>query len=333
MNSKEFLASSTRRSVAIDTTRVKADIPDVLDRLGLKYEIKGSELFALCPNPEHNDQHVGTWSIRDERGGDNNGLYHCFACAWSGSVFDLVRTVVGCGFNEAVEFVGGSAKLEDVDPFTDADFSEYLKPIRKWKPVEMDRPPVQEIVEGSVCQRYLAGRGVTKSDIEYWGLADWRQRGRVFVPLTREGELISWLARTYSGAEKKVLYPEGPQRWAMFGLSRVDVKVGRLHLAEGWLDAIRLAQAGFANVVGVGGSMLTAEKALDLSWSEDIMVWMDGDGGGEWFVDEVVAWLGRERGIMVVEMPEGKDPADHTPEELKTFEPVAYSDYRRCSDG
>jgi len=225
-------------------------------------------------------------------------------------------------------------EFEKVDPFAEVDFDEYMKPFGRWRPHEVEMPPVVDVADGLPCQKYLASRGLPISEVERYGLKDWRQRSRVFVPLTRRGVLISWLARTYSGGKPKVLYPKGAaQRWAMFGIDQVEVD-SEINITEGWIDAIRLQQADLPNPDALGGSLLTQEKALELSSKRPnrIVVWMDGDTAGYSMALDVVAWLGMRIPIFVVQMPDGTDPADFTPGEIRKFKPVAFSDYRTQGD-
>jgi DNA primase len=330
ISTEQFVARGAGGQAA--ELRIDVDVQDVLDRLGMNYEKRRDELFALCPNPGHDDHKLGTWSIKHAPGDDTNGFARCWSCSWTGDIYTLVQLVAGVGFKEAVEFATGGAELEQVDPFAAVDFEEYMKPFGTWRPHEIEMPPVVDVADELPCQKYLAGRGLTMKDIERYGLKDWRQRSRVFIPLTRRGILISWLARTYSGGNPKVLYPTGAaQRWALFGIDNVEFDKP-LNLTEGWLDAIRLEQAGLPNPIAVGGNKLTQEKALELSKIKEVVVWMDGDRAGYRMAVDVVAWLGSGRAISVVEMPEDTDPADYTPGEIRNFQPVAWSDYNSQGD-
>lgn len=46
----------------------------------------GDELFFICPNPEHNDEHPTNCSINL-----NTGVFYCFACGFGGNLKDLER--------------------------------------------------------------------------------------------------------------------------------------------------------------------------------------------------------------------------------------------------
>jgi hypothetical protein len=176
----------------------------------------------------------------------------------------------------------------------------------------MDTRP---IVSGSRCMRYLERRRVGWGEVMLFGLRDWPRRRRVWVPLTRGGVLISWLARSYVGSVLKVRTPKGGglgKRWALFGLDQLDRTEKIICLAEAWVDVIRLRQAGFVNPVGACGSVLTEEQVEELSWAERVLLFKEGDAGGETFEATTRQWMGRRCAVDVVEHPSGRDPAWHT---------------------
>ena len=71
-------------------------IEDVLGYLDIKYS--GAQM--LCPNPDHNDRHLGSCTFDLQK-----GTYKCWACGDSGDIFSLVEKRCSCSFNEAVDYV------------------------------------------------------------------------------------------------------------------------------------------------------------------------------------------------------------------------------------
>ena len=59
----------------------EADITDLIDELGLP---RRKNAF-ICPNPEHNDSHIGSCVIKD------GNKFHCFACGAFGDNISLIQ--------------------------------------------------------------------------------------------------------------------------------------------------------------------------------------------------------------------------------------------------
>lgn len=306
-----------RRQTDFGKLREQVDVGRVLNAIGLEHDEKRStreEYVARCPSGKHPDKNP-SWSIK-RVSGPKNGLHNCFSCHWSGDVYSLIMRVVKCDFLDALDIVKRCAG----DPTTD-DPDDLFAP---WHPPTIERPEGTRLISrDSDCMRYLESRSIAIQDATRHGLRDWPEMRRVWVPLTKGGRLISWIARAYSDESKvKALTPKGGShgnRWALFGIDRANREYGTLHLVEGWADAIRLEQAQLPSPVAACGSTVTEEQIGQLQWAKSITVWQDGDLAGRVFFYNVFGWLGNGRAIDTVRLPDGTDPADHTPEELRAM--------------
>lgn len=337
-------ADIRRRRRSVQQVRINCAPDEVLAGVGVEVSVdaRKRELFALCPNPDHHDQHVGTWSMVCDPGSEMNGLSYCFVCGCSLDVFGVVMQVLGCDFPTAIDSVRGVAvdPLDDEHPadiiYADELYDQEMQP---WLPAEIERPAeVGPVTDGSACWRYLHARRFTVDEVRYYGLGDMRDSMRLFVPIMFGGRLVGYVGRTYVDAPKKVKFPPGGASgtWGLIGLDRADRSVRLVSLCDGFADAFRLRRAGKVNPVAACGSTLSEEQAWMLSWVERVDVWADGDVGGERLVRDVVGWLGGGRDVRVAMMAPGTDPDDKDEGLLRTIEPVAYSDHRkrrRQSDG
>lgn len=304
-----------RRRKSPAEIRESVDLSDLLDRLGIEVDRDtGYELVARCPNRDHPDNNP-SWRMR--YGDERHGLHFCHSCKFGGDLYDLIQYVTGCDFPDAVKYAKKSSTSAVVKVGEEGDGM-----LARHRPVRIDSPrSVRPIVAGSRCASYLERRGVEWGDVVRYGVKDWPWRSRVWVPLTLNGVLVSWLARSYDGSKPKVKKPPNDKfgRHVFFGLDQVDRKIKEMHFTEGWISAIRVGQAKFNNPVAANGSALTEEQVEAVAWSDKITVWQEGDLAGREFAREVRWWLGRGREIEVVEMPDGKDPADFGPGELIDF--------------
>ncbi|RKZ03492.1 hypothetical protein DRQ25_17720, partial [Candidatus Fermentibacteria bacterium] len=116
--------------------------------------------------------------------------------------------------------------------------------------------------------------------------------------------------------------------WAMFGYDFLDRERKIIHLSEGWISAIRIYQAGFSNSIATCGSNLTEEQIFDLHSFRKIVVWQEGDLAGRNYSKQVEGWF-RGKRVIVVRLPEGKDPADFLTLELRKL----YNQNRRNGNG
>jgi DNA primase len=165
--------------------------------------------------------------------------------------------------------------------------------------------------------------------IDGCGLLDWPAKKRILVPITRHGRLISWVARSYSGAKPKTFAPAGaPKKWELIGFDQFNRSHRTVNVCEGWVDRIRLMQIGRSNACALCGSKMSEYQAEALIFAERIIIWQDGDKAGEVMAEDLAAWLGRGRELLIVPTPSGKDPGTFSPSELSEFQPITWSEYQ-----
>ncbi|MEM0922788.1 MAG: DNA primase [Pseudomonadota bacterium] len=150
-----------------------------------------------------------------------------------------------------------------------------------------------------------------------------RFRGRLMFPIRdARGRCIAFGGRTLIGHDakylnspetdlfhkSKVLYHHGPA-------SDASRNEGTVIVAEGYMDVVALAQAGFSHAVAPLGTAVTEEQ-LNLLWrmaAEPVLA-LDGDKAGLRAADRVVnvalPLLQPGRSLRFCLMPEGQDPDD-----------------------
>lgn len=336
-----FRKGSRKKQGKARGIRRRADVEKVLAGLGIDFERKpDDDLYAICPNPGHPEKGP-SWHIRAVPGDDKNGVFNCWSCKWSGDLFDLVMKIKGCDFPAALEFVEASA-IQAMPADAVASPDDYLRDMGpceppgigyEWPDREGTLRPFKptRIRPGCVCSSYLTGRLIGQQYIDRYGLLDWQEMSRVIVPITRGARLISWVARSYNGRNPKTFAPKGaPKLWELFGLDQLDRSTPEVNLAEGWADAIRLAQIGVPNPLAICGSSLTEYQVDDILFARKITIWMDGDRAGRALSEDAVAWLDRE--FHVVELPEKTDPGDYHPGDLAKFESQNWKTFRGGRD-
>ena len=145
-----------------------------------------------------------------------------------------------------------------------------------------------------------------------------RFRGRVMFPILDEfGHHVGFGGRALGDATPKYLNsPESAvfqKRRTLYGLHSARQamrKNSRAIVVEGYLDAIRLALAGFEEVVAPLGTALTNEQAkLILRYAPEVFLLYDSDEAGQKATFRSGLELLQERAaVRVVSLPAGDDP-------------------------
>jgi DNA primase len=148
-----------------------------------------------------------------------------------------------------------------------------------------------------------------------------RFRARIMFPLAdSRGRVLGFGARSmgesrgpkYLNTSENELYHKGRQ---LFGIDLARphaAKAGRVVVVEGYTDVLALHQAGVREAVAIMGTALTQEQLALLSQAAPlVLLALDADRAGQ----EAMLRAARsasDRGVelRVVEMPEGRDPAE-----------------------
>ena len=167
----------------------------------------------------------------------------------------------------------------------------------------------EELVAAGLAQR---GRGGAIYD---------RFRGRITFPLAdARGRVLGFGARAmaegrgpkYLNTSENELYHKGRQ---LFGINLARgqaAKAGRMVVVEGYTDVLALHQAGIRESVAIMGTALTQEQLAELGRSAPlVLLALDADRSGqEAMLRAARAAESRGMELRVVELSEGKDPAD-----------------------
>jgi len=165
-----------------------------------------------------------------------------------------------------------------------------------------------------------AGLGVPRKKGE--GLYD-RFRGRLMIPIRDpRGRVIAFGGRILGEGEPKYLNsPDTPifdKGRTLYNIDRAGPAsrtAKRLIVVEGYMDVIALDRAGIAEVVAPNGTAVT-EAQLERMWRLDPspILCFDGDSAGRKAAiraaGRALPFIGPERTLRFVELPQGQDPDD-----------------------
>jgi len=181
---------------------------------------------------------------------------------------------------------------------------------------------IQHLKGREVPDKLMAEAGLAVGGEDGRASAD-RFRHRLIFPITdRGGRVIAFGGRTMGDHPAKYLNsPETPvfHKGAMlygYALARKPAhEAGTVIVAEGYMDVIALAQAGFAHAVAPLGTALT-EAQIGLLWkmADEPILCFDGDAAGKRAafrsVDRALPLLQPARSLRFALLPGGQDPDD-----------------------
>ncbi|PCK83654.1 DNA primase [Rhizobium sophoriradicis] len=304
---------------------------------------------------------------------DRKGRYHCFGCGVTGDHFRFLTELEGLSFPEAVQQIADMAgmpmpladavmekrekergSLIDVMEMATAFFQDQLQTANgaKARAYLRDRGLTGRTIETfrlgyapdsrNALKEFLAGKGVTKEQIEACGLVVHenvpvsydRFRDRIMFPILSSREkVIAFGGRAMSSDapakylnsnetelfhKGNVLYNFARARRAIQGSGRDqqdDNASGTIIAVEGYMDVIALHQAGVENAVAPLGTALT-ENQLELLWKmvPQPVLCFDGDGAGiraaNRAAELALPHLKPGRSVRFALLPDGKDPDD-----------------------
>ena len=186
--------------------------------------------------------------------------------------------------------------------------------------------------DSSLLLNQLKGEGFDEAQLLESGLMRKSEEGRsysffrdrVMFPVTdKRGRVVAFGARLMQGDGPKYinssehpLFQKGRMLYGLAGAAPAIAK-GKLPLvAEGYMDVIRLVEAGFEGAVAPLGTALTEDQIQEL-WrvgrtGGDPVLCFDGDTAGQRAavraMERILPLLGPDRSVRIAFMPSGEDP-------------------------
>jgi DNA primase len=242
------------------------------------------------------------------------GVFICMstACGEKGSAFELVAKISGIDLEAvAAELsMGGKRRVQAV--------RERLAEFRS--PEVAPRQISQALIDEMRSTRYWASeRGLASATIDAFDLGFDDETSTAVIPYRDADGVARYLIRRATLPDHdgpRYRYPKGfPLRSAVFNLHRVDPR-REVIVTEGSIDAMRVWQAGYTNVVALLGSGVFDQQLAALR-SLRVVTFFDRDPAGEAATRRMVAQ--HSRLFRIARYPrnsEAKDPDGLSDEEI-----------------
>lgn len=178
----------------------------------------------------------------------DTGKWYDFHEGIGGTFPSFVAQYLEIPYNDA-------CKLLDSDFTTvitkDIDIRDIIAAINQEQPDEVEEEEIEPLDvhpimfdeadelddDGEEAIRYLQQRKINPSGLGYFPRSDSDYGGRIFVPFYENGELVYFLARSYTGSELRYKNPPGLSADAVFNYDNIN---DTIVIFEGAFDAMSL---------------------------------------------------------------------------------------------
>jgi DNA primase len=355
MNKKTI--SLTKPKVEAIRKQAHANMRVILKKLGFRGQDYGDRITGCCPIPHRDshspndnpqafswDYSRNMWQCFSHRCHQINGA----------DVFAMVQSAKKIGFRDAVIWVAEAlnANVDNIQGLSKEETQKLEDMIRKRTQLVRHKQLEDDTMQHLKPSDYFLKRGFSEEVIrEFKCHGEWHKRGtygegRAIVPIydPTDGYLIAFTCRLINDDEQQTWRP----KWlhclnfaemrkkaadrteeekfhassVLFNLHRARQHMGEsksIILVEGPGDVMRLWEAGFKNAVaclGTGFGKNHRSLLLKAGCQRVISV-LDGDAAGQKAGEATKKLCSGFFDFREVTMPEGTDPGDHDPAQLR----------------
>lgn len=248
----------------------RVSIEDVLRSYGLLEELKRSNdtLSGRCPI------HKGT-STTSFKVSLSRNIWNCFGPCQGGNILDLVAQLEHVEIREAALLIAERFNVQPASPARARTAQAVSEPAAA-APEARSNPPLrferlQHLDPNHAAVRRLGFTPATIEHFEVGYCSRGLMRGRIAIPIhNAEGELVAYAGKaTRAKQHERFKYPEGFRKeLEVYNLQRAarSKRLGKsgLIVTSGFLDAFRIHEAGFDNVVALLGFTPSPEQLTAL---------------------------------------------------------------------
>lgn len=319
----------------IEKITAASPIVEVMGEYGMTVRYDGK---ALCPFHEEDTPSFHVY--------EQTNSYHCYGCGagqkkktlkrqdgsevedGGSDVIGFVMNIEGVSFPEACKILMRRAGIPIPDDKVDIKLEKAKDAVMK-----RNRHYYCELTKDEDALDYFYSRGLDDEDIKKWRLGFVphndpisKYKGRMVFPIMEEhyqpdkAKTVALAYRKKDDREKGPKYINDPTSdiyhkseilYGMnFALPHIK-KRRRVLVVEGYMDTIWAHKVGLEEAVATCGTSFTDEQMDKLRrYTDQLILWYDGDAGGESATIRVLPdLLARGFSVMVVDS-KGEDPAD-----------------------
>jgi len=303
----------------------RVTIEQLLKHYGVRLRPAGpGNVRGRCPLPTHTSK-VSTESfsanlVRNVWSCQSASCVAARGGQLGGNILDFVATMERCSIRDAGLRMRDWFATSAPNPTPGRYLSE---------PVATEpNPPLNFVLHKVDCwHSYLAQRGINVSTAKTFGVGLYSGEGflsgRIVIPIhDHVGQLVAYAGRSIAGEEPKYRFPTGFRKsQVLFNFNRA-IHSGEKNaiLVEGFFDAMKVHQAGHANVVAMMGSTFSQRQSDLLTGNfERVTLMLDGDAAGRRAADTIAKSLEARVQVDRVDVGDGRQPDQMRSQEINAL--------------
>ena len=288
---------------------LESEIKDLLNKHGVHvHGESGSEITIYCPF--HKNRNTPSFYLNKK-----TGLWQCFnpSCGEKGNFRKLYRQIAGKPY-------GKDTALDPVALKNELDRS--LRPV----------VPDPEIIIDNVVIDYdnpeqtkkllpFTERGLSLDTLQHFEVGFSDAKNRIVIPVrNQQYKVVGLIGRAVSSEqEPRYLYNTGFKRAIVLFNIQNAKNYSDVIIVEGSVDAMKVHEAGFPNVVATLGAQVSTQQVnMIKKYFDRIIIFSDNDEAGNAMKGAILSsCCGKE--LYTVKIPDGlKDPGEMSIEQIKT---------------
>ena len=288
------------------TGNIEKAVLDLLNSQGVEIHTQsGTEVAIYCPFHDNHNSPACYINVK-------TGLWQCFnpSCGKKGNFRQLFKHMTGKAYGR--EWI-----LDPVNLQRELDMALVF---HKDEELSVDSIQIDYDSDDIQYLSTLVDRGFSLSVLEHFEIGYSKAKDRVVIPVRDpQYKLVGLIGRAiHDWQEPRYLYNKGFKRAdVLFNIQNAKA-YDSVIVCEGSLDAVKIAQAGYYNVVATLGAKISPNQVKMIKkYFDSISVFSDKDDAGEEMRRAILDEC-RGKEMFTVSIPDGlKDPGDMTETQIK----------------
>lgn len=296
------------RSQSFLKMSLETEVKDLFQKFGIQTHAEsGNEVTIYCPF--HKNRNTPSFYINKK-----TGLWQCFnpSCGMKGNFRQLYRQVAGKPY-------GKDTALDPIALKNQLDAA--LRPVVTPEEIAIDSLIIDyESKQAKVTFLPFLERGLSMDTLSHFEIGFSESKNRIVIPVRNpQYKVVGLIGRAVSSdQEPRYLYNTGFKRATVLFNIQNAKNYSDVIITEGSVDAMKVHEAGFPNVVASLGAQVSAQQVVMLKkYFDRIIIFSDNDDAGMAMRDAIIkSCCGKE--LYIASISEGlKDPGEMSVEQIK----------------
>jgi DNA primase len=290
------------------TMSLETEVKDLFQKQGIHTHAEsGNELTIYCPF--HKNRNTPSFYINKK-----TGLWQCFnpSCGEKGNFKKLYRHITGKSY-------GKDTALDPVALKNQLDAA--LRPAIAPEEITIDNL-ILDYDSDEAKKKFLPflERGLSMDTLQAFEVGFSESKNRIVIPVRNpQYKIVGLIGRAISSEqEPRYLYNTGFKRATVLFNIQNAKNHSEVIIVEGSVDAMKVHEAGFPNVVASLGAQVSAQQVSMLKkYFDRIVIFSDNDDAGNAMRDGIISsCCGKD--LYKASIPEDlKDPGEMSVEQIK----------------